>query len=147
MTFNINALLVGVGLCVSGCALVHPLTSETTASIVLTKADSPVIKVDTMRLEHRADAWIFSGSVVRHSPVLDQGTTNSHLLVTLFNAQGQAVLELRTDFAPRLIPRGHRMPGYATFQLDLDSLPIETTRLEIRAFEETAGTTGKVASP
>lgn len=128
------ALLAGL----TGC-MTPPAPPADLASIKLEQVGSPVVLVETAWLERKNGQLAVTGAVIKHLGA--ESTTNTHLEVTLFDANGQVLRRATEHFEPRQIPRGRRMHGHSLYRVVLDPLPPATARIEVRAEE------GSVASP
>lgn len=64
-----------------------------------------------------------------------EGTTQTHLDVTLYDSAGRVLRSSVEHFEPRQIHRQRRLPDFGTYQVTLDPLPVGTTRIAVRAHE------------
>ncbi len=136
LSIIIGAVFTVVGLI--GCATPFRAPPDV-AHITLERVDSPVVMVEKIWLERKKGPLVVTGYVVKRLGVTD--TTQTHLAVTLFDADGRVLRSSIERFTPAQIPRGHRMRGYAQYRVMLDPLPPATERIEVRAQE------GAVVSP
>ena len=128
------SLLALAALGFAGCALPSRPPPEV-ARIALETADSPVVRVTQRWLEGKNDPLFVAGYVGRKIDAKD--TTGTHLDVMLLAQDGRVLRESVEHFAPRQIPRRHRMPDSVTFRIVLDPLPVGTARIAVRAHEST----------
>ncbi len=104
--------------------------------ISLTRLNSARVTVWNVWLEKADGRLLLRGHIHRHHPAADEDTSGSHLAITLLDARNGILLSLPVEFAPRQIPRGHRLDGYSSFAVPLDHLPEQTNRIEIRACDD-----------
>ena len=103
------------------------------AHIKLERVDSSVVMVEKIWLEREKGQLVVTGYVVKRLGVTD--TTQTHLAVTLFDADGRVLRNSTERFEPSQIPSGRRMYGHARYRVVLDPLPPATARIEVRAHE------------
>jgi hypothetical protein len=103
------------------------------AHIKLTVANSPLVSVEKAWLERKNGPLVIRGYVVRQLEADD--TSNTHLDVTLYGANGEVLRKTVEHFEPRQIPGGIRRHNDASYRVPLDPLPKETARIEVRAHE------------
>jgi hypothetical protein len=99
------------------------------------RVDSPVVMVTKIWLEKKQGPLVVAGHVVKRLSAND--TTQTHLDVTLYDATCQTLRHTVEHFEPRQIPRRHRMPDSAEYNVPLAPLPSGTVRIEVRAHEGT----------
>ncbi len=116
----------------AGCATPFRAPPDV-AHIKLERADSPVVVVEKIWLERKKGPLVVKGYVVKRLEAED--TTQTHLDVTLYNAAGAVLRSSVEHFEPRQIPRRYRRPDDASYSVQLDPLPSETVRIEVRAHE------------
>lgn len=130
---NSLIFLFGVaGIMLAGCATPFRAPSDV-AHIKLERVDSPLVKVEKIWLERKDGPLVVAGFVLKRLKTTDSMQT--HLDVTLFNADGSVLRRTLEHFEPRQIPQRYRRPDDATYRVDLDPLPAETVRIEVRAHE------------
>lgn len=116
----------------AGCATPFRAPPDV-AHIKLERADSPVVRVEKIWLERKKGPLVVKGYVLKRLEAED--TTQTHLDVTLYGEAGQVLRSTVEYFEPRQIPRRHRRPDYASYQVALDPLPPGTARIEVRAHD------------
>lgn len=126
-------IIIGVA-AFAGCATPFRAPSDV-AHIQLEQIDSPIVRVEKVRLERKESALIVTGYVVKRLDVKD--TSRTHLDVTLLDADGRTLRETVEHFEPRQIPRRYRRPDSVTYRITLDPLPAGTARIVVRAHEGT----------
>lgn len=126
-----------VALLLGGCQSISP-PSPGLASLSVTKVESARVTLWNVRLEKIDGRLFLCGHVFRRYAGAVEDTSNTHLVITLFNVQGQLLRELPAGFEPRQIPRGHRGPGYSAFSVALDVLPAGTSRIQVQARDDLA---------
>lgn len=102
------------------------------AHLQIDVAHSPLVSVSRASLV-RENGLVVKGYVLRQHDATD--TTQTHLDVTLLDAQGRVLRETIERFEPRQIPRRARRPDSASFAVLLDPLPPGTMRIVVRAHE------------
>ena len=125
-------LLPLVALALAGCATPFRAPPDV-AHIKLDRVDSPLVSIEKIWLERKADPLVVTGYVIKELSTKD--TTGTHLDVTLFDAEGRVLRSTVEYFEPRQIPRRYRMPDYGSYRVQLDPLPSGTARIEVRAHE------------
>ena len=130
-----SLVFVAVALVSGGCTAVDTNVPEA-ARVSFTKVDSPIVGIGSTQLERQNGRLVLSGYVVRRWPAASDDTTKSHVKITLIDAHGAVLRTVATEFEPRVIPHGHKMPGYAKFLAELEPLPDAASRIEIRAYED-----------
>ncbi len=126
------ALLVLAVSAFSGC--VTPFRAPpNVAYIRLDLVDSPVVRVEKVWLERENGLLVVRGYVIKRLGATD--TSQTHLDVTLFDAEGRVLRRTVAHFEPRQIPRRHRWISSASYNVPLDPLPAGTTHIEVRAHE------------
>ena len=103
------------------------------AHIKLTVADSPLVSVEKAWLERKSGPLVIRGYVVRQLRADD--TSNTHLDVTLYDANGAVLRQSVEHFEPQQIPAGIRRQNGSAYRVQLDPLPGNTARIEVRAHE------------
>jgi hypothetical protein len=96
-------------------------------------ANSAKVKVRDFELVRYEGQLLLVGKVGRQ--FFDADTTKTHLDVTLYAADGAVLRTLTSEFSPRQILRGRRMPGSSSFQIVLDQLPPGLARVDVRAHD------------
>ena len=114
---------------VAGC--VTPRPPPDLAHISVDGTPSSRVMVERSWLVREGGQIFVIGEVAKQ--LGDPDTTATHLDVKLFDRAGKVLREATVDFAPRQIPSGHRMHGHSIFRYQLDPLPAETARIEIKA--------------
>lgn len=133
MKQRFRMIIVGTaGMLFSGCAILSSTPPEV-AHIQLERVHSPVVLVEKVRLERKDGTLLVRGYVLKRLGMKD--TTQTHLDVTLYDSYGTVLRQRVTHFEPRQIPRRVRRADSAVYRIELDALPPETTRLEIKAHE------------
>lgn len=128
-----SLLLLGLtGALLTGCATPFRAPPDV-AHIKLDRVDSPVVIVEKIWLERKKGPLVVKGFVLKRLDVED--TTQTHLDVTLFDGVGQVLRSTVEHFEPRQIPRRFRRHSDAAYRAVLDPLPVDTTRIEVRAHE------------
>lgn len=127
------SLIIGVA-ALAGCATPFRVPSDV-AHIQLERIGSSIVRVEKARLERKEGSLFVTGYVVKRLDV--EGTTQTHLDVTLIDSEGRMLRETVEHFEPRQIPQRYRRPDYATFRITLDPLPAGTARIIVRAHEGT----------
>jgi hypothetical protein len=103
------------------------------AHIKLDRTDSPVVLIEKIWLERTDGALALTGYVIRRLDARD--TTQTHLDVSLYAADGRRLRSTVEHFEPRQINPRVRGHSDARYRVLLDPLPAETTRIEVRAHE------------
>lgn len=116
----------------AGCATLETLPPEL-AQVRFELADSPVVRVSKAWVERDAGRLVLRGHVLRQSGASD--TTPTHLDISLLDAGGHTVREMREYFEPRQIPRRRRMPDAAHFRIELEPLPPGVASIRVAAHE------------
>lgn len=130
-------LLAVAGL--AGCATPFRAPADV-AHIKLERVDSPVVSVEKIWLERKNGPLILTGDVLKRLHAVD--TTQTHLDVTLYDADGKVLRRTVEHFEPRQIVRRFRQLAYAHYRVILDPLPSGTTRIEVRAHEGAHASSG-----
>jgi hypothetical protein len=125
-------LLLFSSLVLVGCS-VPSYTSANGMQIKLDRVNSAAAIIEGIALNPDNDQFVLTGSVMRKFGAKD--TSQTHLAVTLFDAGGNVLSLLVTEFEPRQIPRGPKLSGWSEFRVTLDPLPAGTARIEVRAYE------------
>lgn len=125
-------LLSVAGAILAGCATPFRPPPDV-AHLRLDRVDSPVVRVEKVWLERKNGPLVVKGFVLKRLDATD--TTQTHLDVTLFDADGHVLRSTVEYFEPRQIPRRYRRPDDAPYRVVLDPLPVGTTRIEVRAHE------------
>ena len=126
----ICAGLAVVGL--AGCATPFRAPPDVT-HIQLERTDSSVVRVAKIWLERKQGPLLVRGYVNRRVETAD--TSGIHLDVILYDATGRVLRSTVGAFTPKQIQHQRRHPDSASYQVALDPLPPETTRIEVRAHE------------
>lgn len=109
-------------------------SSSATRGIEIKKVGSAVILIGRTRLKQTKQGLELEGHVLRNSGHED--TSHSHLMIKVYNAEGEKLREIPTEFNPRQIPHHIKMLGSSTFKVAIN-LPAQTVqRIEIAAYEE-----------
>lgn len=125
-------LIILAAAALAGCAT--PFRSPPdVAQIELERADSPVVVVEKIWLERKQGPLVVRGYVLKRLEATD--TTQTHLDVTLFDANGRVLRTTVEHFEPRQIPRHHRRPDSASYSVVLDPLPTGVARINVTAHE------------
>ncbi|HRE05709.1 MAG TPA: hypothetical protein PKX00_08875 [Opitutaceae bacterium] len=134
---NANAKLVmiaGLTVLFAGCAIPFRAPSDV-AAIQLERVDSPTVIVEKIWLERKSGQLVVKGYVLKRLNAGD--TDDTHLDVTLYDAQGQELRSTVDHFEPRHLMRRFRRPPYGSYRVPLDPLPVGTLRIQVRAHEGT----------
>ncbi len=126
-----NTVLL-VALALAGCATPFRAPSDV-AHIRLDRADSPVVIVEKIWLERQAGALALTGYVIRRLDARD--TTQTHLDVSLYAADGTLLRSTVEQFKPRQITARSRRHSDARYRILLDPLPAGTSRILVQAHE------------
>lgn len=130
---KITSIIIGVAaLLMAGCATPFRAPADV-AHIVLERGDSPVVVVEKIWLERKQGPLVVKGYVLKRLEATD--TTQTHLDVTLYDANGRVLRTTVEHFEPRQITRRYRRPDFGSYSVALDSLPAGTVRIEVRAHE------------
>lgn len=129
---KIALLLLPCAALLTGCVN-FMRTPPDLAQIKREHANSAKVVVRSFELIHYEGQTLLVGKVGRL--FFDADTSKTHLDVTLFAADGSALRSLTTEFNPRQIYRGHRMPGSSSYRIALDPLPPGLARIEVRAHD------------
>ena len=116
----------------SGCVSFMRTPSDLT-HIVREHSNSAKVKVRDFELVCHEGQLLLVGKVGRQ--FFDADTSKTHLDVTLYAADGAVLRALTSEFSPRQILRGRRMPGNSSFQIGLDPLPPGLARVEVHAHD------------
>lgn len=128
-----TSLIIGVAaLLLAGCATPFRAPADV-AHIALERGDSPVVVVEKIWLERKQGPLVVKGYVLKHLGVTD--TTQTHLDVTLFDANGQVLKTSVEHFEPRQIPQRFRRQPIASYSVVLDPLPAGVTKIRVAAHE------------
>ncbi|MFM8334890.1 MAG: hypothetical protein ACKODK_04975 [Opitutaceae bacterium] len=103
------------------------------AQIKREHANSSKVLVRGFELIRYKDRTLLVGKVGRL--FFEADTRKTHLDVTLFAADGSVLRSFTTEFSPRQIYAGRRMPGSSSYQVVLDPLPPGLARVEVRAHD------------
>lgn len=103
------------------------------AQIKLERVDSPVVIVEKVWLERKGGPLALKGYVLKRLHADD--TMQTHLDVTLFDASGRVLRTSVERFTPQRIVKRFRRQSYASYNVNLDPLPADTARIEVRAHE------------
>lgn len=125
-------VLGAAGLLLAGCATPFRAPPDV-AHIQLSRGDSPVVQVEKIWLERKNGPLVVRGYVLKRLEAED--TTQTHLDVTLYDANGNVLRRSVEQFEPRQIPRRYRRPDDASYRVVLDPLPTGTVRIEVSAHE------------
>lgn len=128
----IFSFVVLLAVSLAGC-MTPSRSPREVAHIVLETEDSPVVRLTKLWLERKTEALLLSGYVVKRPEATD--TTQTHLDVTLFGADGRVLRHSIERFEPRQIPRRPRMPDSVTFHVMIEPLPPGTARIKVGAHE------------
>ena len=126
----IGAAFALVGLV--GCATPFRAPPDV-AHIKLDRVDAPMVRVEKIWLERKKGPLVVKGYVIKRLEVED--TTQTHLDIALYDESGRVLRTTVEHFEPQQIRRRWRQPGYGTYRVTLDPLPIGTARIEVRAHE------------
>jgi hypothetical protein len=132
---NANAkpvTIAGLTVLLAGCATPFRAPPDV-AAIQLERVDSPTVIVEKIWLERRDGQLVVKGYVLKRLNAGD--TDDTHLDVTLYDAQGQELRSTVEHFEPRHLTRRFRRPAYGSYQIPLDPLPGGTLRVEVRAHD------------
>ncbi len=128
-----SILLPGVAcILLAGCVTPFRAPSDV-AHIQLDRVDSPVVIIEKIWLERKEGALALTGYVIKRLDVRD--TTQTHLDVNLYAADGRLLRSTVEHFEPRQITPRFRRHSDARYHVLLDPLPPGTTRIEVRAHE------------
>lgn len=116
----------------AGCATPFRAPRDA-AHIKLERVDSPVVIVEKIWLERKRGPLIVKGYVLKRLSADD--TTQTHLDVTLYDQNGQVLRSTVENFEPRQIRRQWGRPGFGSYGVVLEPLPVGTARIEVRAHE------------
>lgn len=125
-------VILSVALALAGCATPFRAPPDV-AHIKLDRSNSPVVVVEKIWLERKKGPLVVKGYIVKRLEAED--TTQTHLDVTLYAADGRVLRSIVEHFEPRQIQRRLRPPDYASYSVPLDPLPSGTVRIEVRAHE------------
>jgi hypothetical protein len=125
-------LLLPVMALLSGCVSFMS-TPPDLAHIVREHANSAKVKVRDFELVRYKGQLLLAGKVGRQ--FFDADTSKTHLDVTLYATDGSVLRALTSEFNPRQVSRGHRMPGSSSFQVVFDPLPPGLARVDVRAHD------------
>jgi len=131
---KISGLMLLATLFLAGCATPFRAPPDV-AHIKLERIDSPMVLVEKIWLERKNGPLIVKGYVLKRLSADD--TTKTHLDVTLYDQTGQVLRSTLEHFEPRQIRRQGRRPGFGSYRVVLDPLPVGTTRIEVSAHEGT----------
>jgi len=129
---NSRNIVFLVALALAGCATPFRAPSDV-AHIKLERADSPVVLIEKIWLERKAGSLALTGYVIRRLDARD--TTQSHLDVSLYAADGRLLRFTVEQFQPRQITPRSRQHTDARYRVLLDPLPAGTTRILVQAHE------------
>lgn len=129
---KIALLLLPCAAALSGCVMFMS-TPPDLAYIKREHVNSSKVKVRDFSLLHYKGETLLVGKVGRL--FFEADTRKTHLDVTLFAVDGSVLRSLTTEFNPRQIYAGHRMPGSSSYQVVLDPLPPGLARVEVRAHD------------
>lgn len=129
---KIAFIMVPCAAALSGCVMFMN-TPPDLAHIKREHVNSSKVTVRDFSLLHYKEQTLLVGKVGRL--FFEANTTKTHLDVTLFAADGSVLRSLTTEFNPRQIYAGHRMPGSSSYQVVLDPLPPGLARVEVRAHD------------
>lgn len=101
--------------------------------IVREHANSDKVKVRDFEVVRYEGQLLLAGKVGRQ--FFDADTSKTHLDVTLHAPDGSVLRALTSDFNPRQVSRGHRMPGSSSYRVVLDPLPPGLARVVVRAHD------------
>jgi hypothetical protein len=104
------------------------------AHLRLEGADSARVIVDKIWLERKEHGLVVTGYVMAKVGVED--TMESHLIVSLRDANGVELRSASVDFAPRQVPRQRRPLGVSQYRLALDPLPPNTAAIVVTARDD-----------
>ncbi len=124
-------LLPGMAL-LSGCVF-FMRTPADLAAITHGHSDSSKVKIRNFELVRYEGRILLVGKVGRQ--FFDADTSNTHLDVSLYAADGSVLRSLVTDFNPRQISRAYRTPASSGYQVALDPLPPGLARVDVRAHD------------
>ena len=125
-------LLLPVTALLSGCVSFMRTPPDLT-HIAREHVNSPKVKVRDFELVRYEGQLLLVGKVGRQ--FFDADTSKTHLDVTFYAADGAVLKALTTEFNPRQVYRGYRMPGSSSYQVVLDPLPSGLARVEVRAHD------------
>jgi hypothetical protein len=126
-----------VVLLLTGCVTPFRAPADV-AHIKLDRADSPVVIIEKIWLERKEGALVLTGYVLKRLEAKD--TTQTHLDVSLYAADGRLLRSTLEHFEPRQIKRRSSRHSDARYRVQLDPLPAETTRILVQAHEGTHDT-------
>jgi hypothetical protein len=127
-----HGMIAGLTVLLAGCATPFRAPSDV-ATIRLERIDSPTVVVDKIWLARKAGSLAVVGSVTKRLYAGDTG--NTHLDVTLYDAQEQVLRFTIEHFEPRHLVKHFRRPAYGSYRILLDPLPAGTVRIAVRAHE------------
>lgn len=119
--------------------------SSVLTGIEITKVGSPVVIIGKTSVRQTAEGIEVRGHVLRNSGHED--TTRSHLVVKLYDTQGQEMREILVKFKPSQIPHRLRIPGSAQFKLVIAPLPKALKRIEIIAHDDPLESPSPASAP
>jgi hypothetical protein len=125
-------ILLLVALALAGCATPFRAPSDV-AHIKLDRADSPVVIIEKIWLERKEGSLALTGYVIRRLDARD--TTQTHLDVSLYAADGRLLRSTVEHFQPRQITTRSRRHNDSSYRIRLDPLPAGTTRILVQAHE------------
>lgn len=125
-------LLGATGILFAGCATPFRAPPDV-AHIKLERVDSPVVIIEKIWLERKEGALALTGYVIKRLDARD--TTQTHLDVNLYAADGRLLRSTVEHFEPRQINPRFRRHTDARYHVPLDPLPSGTVRIEVSAHE------------
>lgn len=131
------ALTATAVIALSGC--LTPFRSPADVRHVsLAAEDSANVIVNKIWLERpESGRLVVTGYVVRTLEADD--TTGTHLVVSLYDADGKVLRSEVVNFEPRQIPRRSRPPGeVARYSLPLEPLPTGLAKITVKAVDKAA---------
>lgn len=129
---KLRLLLLPCAALLTGCVN-FMRTPPDLAQIKREHANSAKVSVRGFELIRYKDQTLLVGKVGRL--FFEADTRKTHLDVTLFAADGSVLRSFTTEFSPRQIYAGRRMPGSSGYQVVLDPLPPGLARVEVRAHD------------
>jgi hypothetical protein len=131
MKANLWSLIPAIAV-LTGCVTPYRAPSDV-AHILLDHADSPVVIIEKIWLERNEGALVLTGFALKR---LDAGdTTQTHLDVSLYAADGSLLRSTLEHFEPRQIKRRSGRHSDARYRVLLDPLPAGTARILVQAHE------------
>ena len=129
---KIAFVVIPCALSLSGCVMFLNTPPDLT-HIAREHANSSKVKVRDFELVRHNGQLLLVGKVGRQ--FFEADTSQTHLDVTLYANDGAVLRAFTTEFNPRQVYRGYRMPGSSSYQVVLDPLPPGLARVEVRAHD------------